>query len=68
MERNNSLEYRLGALGNYGYLSLVQLARLSGWGEVGLTESSVNASPARRASGYRKNVSFKAFRFLGTHI
>ena len=64
MARNNSLEYRLGTLGNCGHLILVQLARLSGWGEVGLTESSVNASPA----GYRKNVSFKAFRFPRTHI
>ena len=64
MARNNSLEYRLGTLGNCGHLILVQLARLSGWGEVGLTESSVNASSA----GYRKNVSFKAFRFPRTHI
>ena len=31
MARNNSLEYRLGALGNCGYLSLVQLAGV-GWG------------------------------------
>ena len=57
--------------GNCGHLSLVQLACLSGWGEVGLTgstESTANASPTRRASGHRKNVSFGAFRFHRTHV
>ena len=34
--------------GNCGHLSLVQLACLSGWGEVGLAESTTNASPAWR--------------------
>ena len=68
MERNNSLEYRLGTLGKCGHLSLVQLAYLSGWGEVGLTEWTGNVAQYDRTSGHRKNVSFGAFRFHRTHV